>query len=339
MALGAPVSRSLVVIFSKAGQLGNRLFNFANFIAFAAAKEITVVNPSFDEYADFFEGTRRDLLCRYPSKLSFWTRLCGPNMRRVFYKGASLVARIVRKLGGLGRLAQVVTVPDNVFYLLDDNPQAVDVFRNSKVVFVSGLQFRDISDIRKQSEKIRAYFTPSRAYLENIDALIRPIKKRCDVLIGIHIRRGDYATHLNGRYCFEVGDYVRVVEDVKTMFSDKKVAFLICSNDKLDGTLFAGSDVTSGTGHFLEDMYALARCDYIVGPPSTYSLWASFYGQSRLCFLQSRDAKLELTDFKDYFSLIADQEVREEDGGEQYVSINGAKYGLVFRTQKRHLAL
>jgi hypothetical protein len=31
-------------------------------------------------------------------------------------------------------------------------------------------------------------------------------------------------------------------------------------------------------GSAVEDLYSLARCDYLLGPPSTFSLWASFYG-------------------------------------------------------------
>ena len=333
------MSRSLIVISSKAGQLGNRLFNFTNFIAFAAAHRATVINPSFDEYAELFESTRCNLLCRYPAKRLFPAWLCSPRVRSAFYRVMALLARVIKKSGGLGRLARVVSVSDDTFYLLDDNPRAIDVFQESKVVFVSGLQFRDISNIKKYSDEIRAYFTPARLYVDNIDALTRPIRNRCDVLIGVHIRRGDYASHLHGRYCFEIEDYLRVIEDAKSLFPGKKVAFLICSNEKLHRGLFGEMDCTFGTGHFLEDMYALARCDYIVGPPSTYSLWASFYGQALLCFLQTRDAKLVLTDFVDYFAQVAEKKVLQEINGDQYVLINGAKYGLVFRTQKSHLAL
>lgn len=333
------MSRSLIIISSKAGQLGNRLFNFTNFIAFAAAHGTTVINPSFDEYADLFESTRSDLLCRYPAKTFPLARLRSPRGRRALYRVVSLLARVIKKLGRWSRFARVVTVPDNTFYLLDDNPQALDVFRGSKVVFVSGLQFRDITNVRRYSDEIRAYFAPVRKYIDNIDALTQPIKNRCDVLVGVHIRRGDYANHMDGRYCFEVEDYLRIIDDVKALFPLKKVAFLICSNEKLDRSIFGRSDCTFGTGHYLEDMYALARCDYIVGPPSTYSLWASFYGQVPLCFLQNRDAKLGLTNFVDYFAQVADKQVHQEDNGDQYVLINGAKYGLVFRTQRSHLAV
>jgi hypothetical protein len=86
-------------------------------------------------------------------------------------------------------------------------------------------------------------------------------------------------------------------------------------------------------------MYALASCDYIVGPPSTFSLWASFYGQVPLCFLQKPDEFLALANFVDYFSHFAGKTVYRDNNGEQYVLINGARYGLVFPTEKSQLAL
>lgn len=60
----------MLIIASKPGQLGNRLFLFAHFVGFSAEQNIPVANPAFDEYANYFEGTRKDLFCRYPQRLS-----------------------------------------------------------------------------------------------------------------------------------------------------------------------------------------------------------------------------------------------------------------------------
>ena len=46
------------------------------------------------------------------------------------------------------------------------------------------------------------------------------------------------------------------------------------------------------------DLYGLAACDYIIGPPSTYSHWASFWGKGPLRPLDSSDLQLKLGDFK-----------------------------------------
>jgi hypothetical protein len=46
------------------------------------------------------------------------------------------------------------------------------------------------------------------------------------------------------------------------------------------------------------DLYALARCDYIMGPPSTYTQWASFYGNQPLYHLRSGDDRVEREKFR-----------------------------------------
>ena len=46
------------------------------------------------------------------------------------------------------------------------------------------------------------------------------------------------------------------------------------------------------------DLYALARCDYIMGPPSTYTQWASFYGNAPLFHLFTSSGHLELGKFR-----------------------------------------
>ena len=56
----------MLIISAKSGQLGNRLLLFANFIAWATEHNLTVLNPAFDEYAEFFVGTAGDFLCCYP---------------------------------------------------------------------------------------------------------------------------------------------------------------------------------------------------------------------------------------------------------------------------------
>jgi hypothetical protein len=53
----------MLVISRKSGQLGNRLLLFANFMAYAIENNYTVINPAFDEYAQFFKSTSKDFLC------------------------------------------------------------------------------------------------------------------------------------------------------------------------------------------------------------------------------------------------------------------------------------
>ena len=57
----------------------------------------------------------------------------------------------------------------------------------------------------------------------------------------------------------------------------------------------------------IEDLYALSICDYILGPPSTFSMWASFYGGVPLRFIKHSNDKIFLREF----SRIISQDVFE----------------------------
>ena len=48
----------------------------------------------------------------------------------------------------------------------------------------------------------------------------------------------------------------------------------------------------------IEDLYALSLCDYILGPPSTFSMWASFYGKKPLRIVSYKDEAISLHEFK-----------------------------------------
>jgi hypothetical protein len=58
----------------------------------------------------------------------------------------------------------------------------------------------------------------------------------------------------------------------------KSCAFFICSNEAIDPDSFKDFLALSGQRHFIVDLYSLAACDVIIGPPSTFSQWAAFYG-------------------------------------------------------------
>ena len=75
---------------------------------------------------------------------------------------------------------------------------------------------------------------------------------------------------------------------------------MVCSNaDYLSG-VFDGLDVTQGTGHITEDMYALAETDMMFGPPSTYTGWAPFYGGSPVTFLETADEPFDKNALLEY---------------------------------------
>ena len=53
----------------------------------------------------------------------------------------------------------------------------------------------------------------------------------------------------------------------------------------------------SGLARSVVAMHAMSLCDYILGPPSTFSGWASFMGRVQRLQLKSRDQAVRLEDF------------------------------------------
>ena len=86
--------------------------------------------------------------------------------------------------------------------------------------------------------------------------------------------------------------------------TNKQVRFLICTNETFDPVIFKGLNILYQQGNdILVDLYGLSCCDYLMGPPSTFSQWASFYGKVPLKLLYSPNETFSLQDFKRIITL------------------------------------
>ena len=57
-------------------------------------------------------------------------------------------------------------------------------------------------------------------------------------------------------------------------------------------------NVGLGTDSPVSDVYALARCDYILGTKSTFTQWASFYGEKPLLQVCDTNEPAKLENFR-----------------------------------------
>jgi hypothetical protein len=74
--------------------------------------------------------------------------------------------------------------------------------------------------------------------------------------------------------------------------------FLICSNEPVKIEDFEGMQIVTEARHFIVDLFSLSKCDYIIGPPSTFSWWASFYGSVPVIFLEKPNQRIQLDEFR-----------------------------------------
>jgi hypothetical protein len=66
----------------------------------------------------------------------------------------------------------------------------------------------------------------------------------------------------------------------------------VCSDQPLDPAVLDGLPATPGPGDVLGDLCALRTCDTLIGPPSTFSMWASFSAGVPLQTLDVPDAPI-----------------------------------------------
>ncbi|HEY9700104.1 MAG TPA: alpha-1,2-fucosyltransferase [Trichocoleus sp.] len=282
----------MLVIAAKSGRLGNRLLLFANFIAFAIEHQLSVLNPAFEEYAAFFESTAQDLFCAYPQQRF---KLRGSSfLRKRYYRWVEQIAKAQK--------SPTITISrekpfnwSNSSIALQAQKQPISLFKGW--LFRDGWFMEDLGILHQHHQAICAYFTPVKKHQSNVESLISQARDQCDLLIGVHIRQGDYQQHQNSRYFYSTQQYIQVMESIVEQFSDRKVGFLVCSNVSQNQALFGHLNCIWGNDHIIEDLYAFAQCDYIVGAPSSYTMWAAFYGQKPLYMIRAIDHQLTIADF------------------------------------------
>jgi hypothetical protein len=280
----------MLIIQEKLGmQLANRLFLFSHFIANAIEHNYVLINPTFDEYCQHFHATRNNDFGQYPIYTKF--KINTPyNLFKFF---TNLVVKIFPKSKWY-ELIQCTEIEET--NLNDIN------FLNkvkSKTLLANGWLFRDPQNFSKHGDKIRAYFTPDKEITDKINELILDCKDKYDVVIGIHLRRGDYRNVEGGKYYFSDDVYLDKMNQIENYFNSmgNRTLFLMCSDESIEVNNFKKCSIKLGFKKPIEDLYSLAKCDYLLGPPSTYSMWASFYGKVPLLHINDPSQVVNLEEF------------------------------------------
>ena len=173
--------------------------------------------------------------------------------------------------------------------------------------FTKGWSTRtDTRYLQQTLPELKKIFRPKDEIMQKAEAMVAELRKEAEVVVGVHIRRGDYATWNDGRFFYELEEYRQFMLRVNELY-DNKAAFFISSNEDFPLETFEGCNCRrfgkEPSGAIL-DLYTLSLCDRIIGPFSSYSRWASFIGEVPLCFLERKDQTFTEQSFSkitDYF--------------------------------------
>lgn len=164
---------------------------------------------------------------------------------------------------------------------------------------------RNIKYLAQTKKEIQQIFRPSEEIMRKCHNMIDELRMNSDLVIGVHIRRGDYANWNDGRFLFSIEEYYNFMLRIQDLFNNLQVSFFISSNEDFSLDTFKGCNCQrfgkDPSGAIL-DLYTLSLCDKIIGPYSSYSRWASFIGEVPLCFIETKDQVFS----EEGFSIISD---------------------------------
>lgn len=264
-----------LIVIKSTGNHSNRLIQNLHFEVFCKKYGIQYLNPTFEDMATYYVEP-----CCTETNL-FYKILQIDLLGRMFRH-----SRIVKKLFSVVWLISKLGLIKFIRFDKKGDEKYCEnyllrAFETKNTIYVAGWSFRvPKSATSYREEMCKNYSLKKIFYQDNL--LVNKVEKlRSEgyYLVGVHIRRGDYKKWKNGKYYYSDEIYEKHIETIKSSI-EGKVAFILFSNDKVK---FQESDniIVSKEDWFV-DQYVMSLCDCLLGPPSTFTLWASYMGNVKL---------------------------------------------------------
>jgi len=291
----------MVLLYAREGQLANRLWQAAHFVSNAIEHNYLLLHLGFAEYIIYFNENAIGQLKDHKK------------VRIIDFETTSKKDRLLIKYANLSlqnkekKKEHFPFVTEIKFFNQTPGGEGYDIsvheftkVASKRIVLVDGWQYTDRAALHKHADIIRKIFTPNKKYLNNIQHLKEKSFSKYEKVIGVHLRKGDYSSFNEGKWFYSNADYIHFMKQISLLpsFKNKKVGFLLCSDEKIDPADFEDFSIIDSTNFFVEDLYALSDCDLIIGPPSTFSSWAAFYGNKPLLHIFEKEMKITAGSFK-----------------------------------------
>ena len=266
----------MIIVVTKEGNHSNRLFHSIHLEAFAREHNCNFYDPTFSDLAHYY------------------------NISSHWYDRYLLI--IFNKIKGRFKLKLHHFSED---YFIQHEPK-FDILKK-RIAFVSGWFFFQKELTLKYKDYFQRKYTLSGDVLNNIlkneNYNLRKLLSKisdAEVVLGVHIRRGDYISWENGKYFYDDIVYQAAILKLKALCGQKKMLIIIFSNESFDAEF--SEDTYVSNNKWYVDHYLMGLCDYLIGPPSTFTLWASYIGPKAKYFHMNHknDLPVSLEDFKIY---------------------------------------
>lgn len=275
----------MLVIQNSSGQLGNKLLITSHVIAYCLSSDEILINFILLDDAKYF------------SPHGFFKKKILLPRSKILQKSFNFFLEVVNKITMVCYKSQ--------FY---DKQQVGWIHteirsikrRTNTILLLEGEGFRGTVDVNLHYKSLKNIFRLKKKYQKQVSQQLEKYQDADFLLIGIHIRRGDYRNWAGGVYFYKDYVYKEAIEQFNNLPSlkNKKKKFILFSDELIEKENFKNYKTIISSNTMIVDLYLLAECNYIIGPPSTFSGWASFFGNVPLYVLESEKFVMTLDQFK-----------------------------------------
>jgi hypothetical protein len=270
-----------IITLGKYGALGNNFFRFIHACAYAREYD-----------AELYYSDRRNIDKFFKVDNTFIH-----NKSTSWFLNSRLLLALLKQVGKCPWLVKLINqfgiyVHDHTNRIQKDKQLALFLTNKRSIVFVLR-DFRAHSSLKKCVDEMRSAFDVRPELTTKIGTLYKELRKKYKILLGVHIRRGDYKEWHNGKYYFsDETFYNKITEFIEWKgYLRSDVGVIICSNGHPLMENFQDLNAYFETRPEEEDLFLMKRCDFIIAPPSTFCSMSSFMGSVPLYFIENEEIK------------------------------------------------
>ncbi|MCM1140950.1 MAG: hypothetical protein NC453_20460 [Muribaculum sp.] len=183
-----------------------------------------------------------------------------------------------------------------------------------KINFYSGKPTWSLKDISYKPilPLLRHLFTPKKIISNSVDI---EFKRQSDrnakcMFIGVHMRGGDYRKWRNGKYFYTQDQYRAFLDKILSLHPNKDIIFFIASNEQICPDVFKGLKwFQIPNASPTHDLYALSKCELIIGTLSSFNSWVSLVWERPLYTITDPSSFRTLT--QNDFSVVLNYDHKE----------------------------
>lgn len=274
-------NKKIFIIGTPYGRWGNRLMLYSYIISWSKKFNGIVLNPSFIEYEEYFKNFKSNVFglipCKAPPKNKipkFFSKMINESFNRIAYRKIKIP-----------RIISFDLESENEDY---EKKSFQTLLRRSKVVFFRGFLFgkRNFKSVGNLRNYLKNLFEFSDKIVSRSNEILGSINK--SYIIGVCMRQGDYKNHFNGKLFLEDHEYKMLLDRLKIHFGNDFGIFVACEEKKdeiLDESAYFNY------GEPAVNLCTLSKCNYLIGPASTFMTWAAFLNNVPTCYIDRDNFK------------------------------------------------